>query len=270
MTDTADTTLSPAETPARLSPRDESRLALATSLRNLSDQVDEAVPVLPDPAPGQLLRTALDLLRQAEQIVGTAVIAERERGATWEQIGAAAGITRQSAHERWHADVRAWASTGRSALSPNSPRDSLDYAAQADRLYALRHPDRPHAISAGLDATRFPGSREYEQSLRAPGARLHAQIAELQQQMRAVYQADDKVKDSGAFRVRAINREKNAALNTTLADLYERLATAEPSLAEEHRAEAECRRQFAANNREHAELLRQDAARRDGPGAEQP
>ncbi|MFJ9378826.1 hypothetical protein [Streptomyces sp. NPDC101455] len=91
--------------PHRLSPRDESRVALALTLRQLADAVLDSVPVEPDPTPSDLLRTALKLQRRMDDVVREAVVAERERGTTWNQIGDAAGITRQSAHEKWYSDV---------------------------------------------------------------------------------------------------------------------------------------------------------------------
>src|SRR5882757_1949021 len=120
MTDAADGSASPAPSELhKLSPRDESRVALALTLRQAADAVLDAVPVEPDPAPGDLLRTALKLQRRMEDVVREAVVAERERGTTWYQIGEAVGITRQSAHEKWYSDIHGWAAIGRSALPPD-------------------------------------------------------------------------------------------------------------------------------------------------------
>ncbi len=47
------------------------------------------------------LAQASATLRQAEASLDDTVTAAREAGITWAQIGAALGMTRQSAHERW-------------------------------------------------------------------------------------------------------------------------------------------------------------------------
>ncbi|MFE2961142.1 hypothetical protein [Nocardia tengchongensis] len=44
---------------------------------------------------------AADEVSQAQDRLAQAVLEARERGASWEEIGRAAGMTRQSAHERW-------------------------------------------------------------------------------------------------------------------------------------------------------------------------
>ncbi|WP_328683607.1 hypothetical protein [Streptomyces sp. NBC_00343] len=91
MTDADDASSVPASAePHRLSPRDESRVALALTLRQLTDSVPDAVPVEPDPAPGDLLRTAPHLQRRMDDVVREPVVAEREHGTTWNEIGDAA------------------------------------------------------------------------------------------------------------------------------------------------------------------------------------
>ncbi|GGU13015.1 hypothetical protein [Streptomyces lateritius] len=40
-----------------------------------------------------------------DKLVDQTVVVERERGASWSAIGNAAGISRQSAHERWNTKV---------------------------------------------------------------------------------------------------------------------------------------------------------------------
>jgi hypothetical protein len=170
MTNAADASSTPAASELhRLSPRDESRVALALTLRQLADAVLDAVPVEPDPAPGDLLRAALRLQRRVEDVVREAVVAERERGTSWHEIGEAAGVTRQSAHEKWYSDVHAWAAIGRSALPPHLK--TLEVAAEADARYARLRPDRPHAVTSGLDAVRFPALTRTRPAC-VPAARL--------------------------------------------------------------------------------------------------
>lgn len=90
------------------------------------DDRTERIVYLPDGDPGEVLEAALhdewrdhvasfdadpvvaDITAAAREVeaarrrLDTAVAAARTAGASWEAIGTAAGITRQSAHERWH------------------------------------------------------------------------------------------------------------------------------------------------------------------------
>jgi hypothetical protein len=256
-----------ADGPHRLSPRDESRVALALTLRQLADAVLDAVPVAPDPEPGELLRTALRLQRRVEDVVREAVVAERERGTTWQQIGEAAGVTRQSAHEKWYGDVHAWAATGRSAL-PAHLR-TLEVAAEADARYAALRPDRPHAVTSGLDAVRFPGSHAYEASLRARGAALHVRRTELDARATRLNEEYGDLHARGPAAVGPLvieahrghaeavrtNRLVIAGVHAEIADVYDQLVTAEPSLAEEHRTLSDWHRNASEQASGYADLL---------------
>ncbi|MFF7276761.1 hypothetical protein [Streptomyces griseorubiginosus] len=255
----------------RLSPRDESRVALALTLRQLVDAVLDAVPVEPDPAPGDLLRTALKLQRRVEDVVREAVVAERERGTTWAEIGEVAGVTRQSAHEKWYGDVHAWAAIGRSALPPHLK--TLEVAAEADDRYAMLRPDRPHAVTSGLDAVRFPGSHAYEASLRVRGSALHTRRTELdaratrlndeygalhaQGPANSPLGADPHAIDAHRGHADAVraNRLAIADVHDEIATVYDQLVTAEPSLAEEHRTQSDWHRNASAQARGYADLL---------------
>jgi hypothetical protein len=255
----------------RLSPRDESRVALALTLRQLADAVLDAVPVEPEAEPGELLRTALKLQRRTEDVVREAVVAERERGTTWAEIGEVAGVTRQSAHEKWYGDVHAWAAIGRSALPPHLK--TLEVAAEADTRYAALRPDRPHAVTSGLDAVRFPGSHAYEAGLRVRGAALHTRRTKLDARATKLNEAYSALHAHGpanspigddplaidahrghADAVRA-NRLAIAAVHSEIANVYDQLVTAEPSLAEEHRTQCDWHRNASAQARSYADLL---------------
>lgn len=60
----------------------------------------------------QSVAAAMDQVRERQRRLDDAVAVARAAGATWGEIGAAAGMTRQSAHERWGHLVR-----------PGCPRD---------------------------------------------------------------------------------------------------------------------------------------------------
>ncbi|GAA2615254.1 hypothetical protein GCM10010304_80550 [Streptomyces roseoviolaceus] len=245
-----------------LSPRDESRLALASTLLTLSGRALDAVPVDPEAAPGDLLRVALDLQQRIEHVVTNAVIAERERGTTWDQLGAAAGTTRQSAHEKWSPDIHAWAAIGRTARSSDSSyATTIEYAAEMDRQFARSDPSRPQAVTSGLDAVRFPGSQAYEDSLRVRGRALHSRLKQLNKTLKEL--ADERetlnINDPADYGRLAENRLLNAETYKEAASVYDQLVTAEPALADEHRAEAEGHRRKADDSRDIATLLQHKA-----------
>ncbi|MGA4979291.1 hypothetical protein [Streptomyces cinereoruber] len=58
--------------------------------------------------PGDYVREAARLTRLAEDVQRWAAVYERERGTSWEEIGDALGITRQSAHAKFAEHVKAW------------------------------------------------------------------------------------------------------------------------------------------------------------------
>jgi hypothetical protein len=76
---------------------DRSRLSTQTDvveLRELSDRVRSQDPSV-------ALRAVSALRRLAQQVEGLAVARARERGWSWEQIGDALGVSRQSVHAKY-------------------------------------------------------------------------------------------------------------------------------------------------------------------------
>ncbi|MCX5216111.1 hypothetical protein OG689_44055 [Kitasatospora sp. NBC_00240] len=59
--------------------------------------------------PGQHVRHAARLVEQANQLLAQAVVADRARGNSWDEIGAALGVTRSTAHGRYGTTYRRWA-----------------------------------------------------------------------------------------------------------------------------------------------------------------
>ncbi|MEU9126097.1 hypothetical protein AB0C96_40880 [Streptomyces sp. NPDC048506] len=256
---TTDTSAPAGTHPRHLSPRDESRVALARSAWRLRDEAHALIPVDPDAPAGGLLRQALALERLAQGLVEKAVIAERERGTTWEQLAGAAGTTRQSAHERWAADVQTWARLGWTA---GTTQPTADMAAFLDQQYAQLHPDRPDAVSAGLDATSHPGSAAYEDAQRTRGQQLHTRRDELDRDRgrnSEDYQRLKHPSDQGGWLQLAANLTANVDLNEALAQVYDELVGAEPALADEHRASAEKCREYVNNSRKFADIALQRA-----------
>lgn len=256
MTD-ADT---PAEAPARallpsaLSPRDESRVSFARAAWALARDAHALMPVDPDAPPGTVLSGALALQEKAEDLVKRAVIAERERGTTWEQIAQAAGITRQTAHERWANRTRAWADLGRTIHGPDD--DAAETVSFLDAKYALINPTQPHAISSGLDAVRHPGSADGQDARRARGRALHTRREELERDADRLHEEWTRLKDPadrrGELRL-AATLTAAADTHNALADLHQELAAAEPELAEEHLGDVAAWRERAANSQSMAD-----------------
>ncbi|MGW7314825.1 hypothetical protein [Streptomyces sp. NPDC054865] len=89
---------------ARLMLSDGYRETAETALSRVGTQDDSSDTV----APGDFVREAAELIRLAEHAQRRAVVYERERGTSWEEIGDALGITKQSAHARFAEYANEW------------------------------------------------------------------------------------------------------------------------------------------------------------------
>lgn len=87
-----------------------SRLVLSFEQRELSERAAAGVPTDDAyAAPGELVEEAQTLVELAQDVLRWAVIHERQKGTSWEEIGERlGGITRQSAHERYKEAVEEW------------------------------------------------------------------------------------------------------------------------------------------------------------------
>ncbi|OEJ21656.1 hypothetical protein AS594_39775 [Streptomyces agglomeratus] len=248
----------PGEGPEVLSPRDESRINFAQYAFLLGHEAMGLMPTAPKTSTGDFLAGALGLRRRLDQLIKAAVIAERECGSTWEQIAQTAQMTRQSAHEKWAPQVQAWAATGRQVRPAGSTKRSMETARWYDSQYELLWPDEPQAVTAGLDASRHPGSDAYEDAQRKRGASLHARFKELREQgktLDAQYQQLKDTKDSDGLARLADVLTATAANHDAQANVYDQLVTAEPSLSDEHRHDAEQQRTNAYSARKYAVLV---------------
>ncbi|MER5511545.1 hypothetical protein ABT052_40470 [Streptomyces sp. NPDC002766] len=85
------------------------RIVLSFEQQQLAVQAAAGVPT--DDAyatPGSLVTEAQQLVDLARDVLTRSVIYERTKGTSWEEIGEALGITRQSAHERFKAAMDEW------------------------------------------------------------------------------------------------------------------------------------------------------------------
>jgi hypothetical protein len=150
-----------------LPPAALARLALSQAARELSDRARSLVPTTSDSYArgGEFVEHAAGLVAAAQYVLERAVIYERERGRSWETIGEALGITRQSAHERfaegeerWHDGLDRPYDKHRELVSSrlpdgaDSPRDYMHWLDE----WCQRHIEAadvskgPHQVSAGL------------------------------------------------------------------------------------------------------------------------
>lgn len=88
------------------------RIMLSDAYREVADRALQGVTTRYDrdhfAGGGNYLEEAASLVRHAEDVLRWAVVYERERRTSWEDIGYALGITKQSAHERFNKHVAAW------------------------------------------------------------------------------------------------------------------------------------------------------------------
>jgi uncharacterized NAD(P)/FAD-binding protein YdhS len=99
--------------------------------------VPESLPANPLAA----LRVLTDSELELDRIRRKQVVAARAAGASWQQIGDALGVTRQSAWESFTAETRAALATNVDANSDLAEADALDLA--VDEVRAVRR----HATS---------------------------------------------------------------------------------------------------------------------------
>ncbi|MFD4397280.1 hypothetical protein [Kitasatospora sp. NPDC058478] len=228
-------------TPPALAPLDEAYVAYADAMSRLIHDglTDFPLPFVRDH--GHYLSTALHLRYLADVLVEKAVIVENERGASWNDIGEAAHISKQTAHQKWAGVVRVWTAFGRRR---ERGRSSAAVARELDTWYAELVPETEFAVTAGLAATdpRNEVEQRAADTDRADARRLHKHLDELRDQDTAAYN-DTMAALDPAERARA--RERWAAARTAMAETYDQLARLEPTIADDHHARARQQRELA-------------------------
>jgi hypothetical protein len=133
--------------------RARARLALCQAARKLSDQARALVPTAADDhhRAGQWVGDAAGLVDEARQVLELAVVAERQRGTSWENIAATLGISPEMAEGRFGPVERKWKAALRhphvkpgGAVGfqlPESAHHPERYA-QALDTWVLRHRER--------------------------------------------------------------------------------------------------------------------------------
>jgi hypothetical protein len=213
------------------------RVAHALACKEISNSARSSVPTASDGYAhgGELVEEALGFVSQAQHILELAVIVERERATSWEVIGECLGVSKQAAHERftkaferWRADLaEPWGPDRGGLLSLQLPDGAEDPSKWARRLdeWTLRHreatdPDRgEHPVSAGLKE-----------------ASLIEQVSTALAEVRALQEREHAGQATPSQRRSWYKRK---------AELFERLAAAEPRDPAYSEAAANARRQEA-------------------------
>ncbi|WP_351235354.1 hypothetical protein [Streptomyces sp. NPDC002133] len=234
--------------PATLPSLDEAYVAHADALSRLAADALRDIPLelrALDREYGGFLSAALHLRYLADVLVEKAVIVEKERGASWTDIGNAAGMTKQSAHEKWGTAVGAW--TVVNQRRHPTEFGSAHLARRIDEWYAELHPDEEHAITAGLastDPTRGVAEAQAAAAHRVAARLLYARLDELKKENAVAFNAAFEATGTDGH---AAARQRRADMRTAQAEVYEQLAIAEPTIADEHRARAKKQRELAAS-----------------------
>jgi len=173
----------------------------------------------------------VQLVDDARGVLERAVVYEREQGASWQTIGAALGISRQTAHERFAQVERRWKDALRRPYAEAGPGgrrgqrlpDGADDPARWGQLldrWVIRHRE-----SADLDTAEYPVSGQHgPQSLQAAAAELRHDGYELTS--------------------RGASMAERFAFYQRKAELLEQIAAADPDDPAAGRAAAAARQQL--------------------------
>ncbi|MFD5489502.1 hypothetical protein ACFWIV_29010 [Streptomyces virginiae] len=135
------------------------RLVLSSELRELADSAAGGVATTHDmwAHPGEVVGHALDLVRQAQEVLARAVVYERQKGTSWEAIGEQLDVKKQSAHERYKPLVEEWKVALQEPFHPAPPEQPVRNRLLHDAAYA------PTAAGRRLDQwvrEHIPAHRE--------------------------------------------------------------------------------------------------------------
>jgi hypothetical protein len=220
----------------------QARVALSVAAREVSDFARGLVPADDrGSGAGEIVERAAQLVDDARSVLERAVVYEREQGASWQTIGAALGISRQTAHERFAEAERHWQDAlrrpyaeagpgGWQALRlPEGAEDPERWGKQLDS-WVIRHRER-----ADLDTGEHPVSgRQRPQSL--------------------VQSSADLVKEGRELTTRGASLAERFAFYERKAALLEQIAAADPDDPAAGQAAIAARRQV------------EEARRRANPG----
>ncbi|MFI1380677.1 hypothetical protein [Embleya sp. NPDC020886] len=159
-----------------LVPLDEAYLAHAEVLREVAASAREALPLEPRlrHEPGGELRTALRLAEVVARLTDRAVVVAVERGVSWADVAAIAGVDEDDARRRWADVAREWTTAGGRRRPPDRG-DSVTVARDLDAWYRSVDSQVRDAVTAGLASASESGAavREEADRRRAEAAALY-------------------------------------------------------------------------------------------------
>ncbi|MFJ8351300.1 helix-turn-helix domain-containing protein [Streptomyces sp. NPDC094153] len=153
-------------------PYDEQALArimLSEAHREVADLALHGIATWYDKSPfagqGSYVEEAARLVSRAEDVLRWAAVYERERGTSWEDIGTALGVTRQTAHERFSGAVARW----REPLD-NPERYRSDGTPDDERMpYAVRYICGSHGPEESMCEQTAKDLEQWLKQRTAPG-----------------------------------------------------------------------------------------------------
>jgi len=120
--------------------------------------------------PGEAVRQAQRLVLTANAVLDAAVVAERARGTSWEEIGDALGVTRSTAHGRFRGAVDAFARGESDSEAELGARLNLERAWETVRDHAAARAVRDNLVllsaqmSRAIDSDSMPAEEDREQA----------------------------------------------------------------------------------------------------------
>ncbi|WP_327245143.1 hypothetical protein [Streptomyces sp. NBC_01320] len=163
------------------------RLVLSDHAKGLSETACQLTVTRYDAytGPGGRVSETVVLTRMAERLLADAVVYERERGSSWQDIAAYLGVPAAEAEERFTPAVERWSTafdvpyrldaTGRKRI-PQLPTAAYDPRQAVRHLDLWAHlrlfADDRHAVSAGLD-TDTPRDEATHPELHLIDGRIH-------------------------------------------------------------------------------------------------
>ncbi len=214
------------------------RLALSAELRDLAEQATAGVATTTDAfaTPGGFVSDAVDLVDRAQKVLLRAVILEKQKHTSWEEIGRQlGGITKQSANERYR---RVWEEWKLSLVDPYYPaRPGATFRASRLPEAALHPTSTGEALDLWVRVHEPHRREEHPVTARLPALTVPEELVQ-------VLDAIKHLKETDA------SPDQRAAVYERKAALLERIAV------EEGRPEAH---EQAADARARAEQLRRQA-----------